>query len=326
MGAAGLAAMPKSFAFPRNPKPSRYFVGTMVLAEDIYAKGIEAELDRMQELGGINANAFSHHHVARQYRPNFSPKTDENGNVITDIFVKTDPKLYKNKEWGYRNPEHTYANLDILDELGEAGASRDMEVYARILEPYVITGAIPGFEEFAEVGSYGEKGKNVCYNHPGYITYWDNVIEDLIVNHPTLHGFKFGQERGGPFFESLKDNSALCFCKHCVKKAKKRGIDVEEARKGFNAIREYARAANEGKKPANGFFTTYLRILSEYPAVFKYERFMKDSREEQRKRMFYQIKKLNPKVQVGWHIDHSMSWSLGMKTFWYYEDMHPYSD
>ena len=156
--------------------------------------------------------------------------------------------------------------------------------------------------------------------------YWDSVIEDLIVSHPNLHGFKFGQERGGPFFESLKDNPATCFCEHCQKKAKKAGIDVEEARKGFNAMREYARAAHEGKKPINGFFTTFLQILAEYPAVFKYEKFNKASREAQRQRMFYQIKKLNPDVQVGWHIDHSMSWSLGMKAFWEYDEMHEYSD
>ena len=162
LGTAGLVTAKTSapFHFLKTKVPHDYFVGTMVLAEDIYAKGITAELDRMQSLGGINTvMPFSHHHVARQYRPNFSPKTDATGNTITDVFVKTNPKYYKNKEWGTRNPNHTYADRDILDELGEACASRDMKVYARILEPYVITGAISGFEAFAEVDSYGEKGK-----------------------------------------------------------------------------------------------------------------------------------------------------------------------
>lgn len=311
----------------KTSKSKRYFVGTMVMAEDLYTKGIESELDRMQDLGGINTvMPFSHHHVQRQYRPNYSPKTDESGNIITDVLVRTHPKYYKNKAWGLRNPKHTYADLDILDELGEAAASRGIEVYARILEPYVITGALQGFEAFAQVDSDGSKSKNVCYNHPDYVGYWDSVIEDLILNHPNLHGFKFGQERGGPFFDSLKDNPATCFCPHCLKRVKKLGIDIKEARNGFNAFRDYARAAHEGTNPANGFFTTFLRLLSEYPAILQYERFMKDSREGQRKRMYHLIKKLNPKVQVGWHIDHSMGWSLGMRAFWPYETMHPYSD
>lgn len=328
LGATGIACNPKLLAQPLKPyKNIPFLVGTMVMAEDLYEKGIAAELDRMQALGAINTvMPFSHNHVARQYKPNYAPKTDKEGRTITDIYVKTNPKYYKNPEWGYRDPKDLYANRDILDELGEACAERNMKVYARILEPYVITGLIPGLEDYAEVDSTGEKGRNVCYNHPGYIDYWKGVIDDLIISHPNLHGFKFGQERGGPFFEALKNNAVTCFCTHCVEKAKNRGVDAQRARVGFNAFKDFSKKAKEGEAPIDGFFATFLRILSEYPETLAYERFSKASREDQRKRMYAQIKKLNPAVQVGWHVDHSMGWSLGMRSFWPYDDMVGHSD
>jgi hypothetical protein len=202
-----------------------------------------------------------------------------------------------------------------------------MEVYARILEPYVITGAIPGFEAYAEINALGEVSRNVCYNHPGYIAYWDSVVADLVHSHPMLAGFKFGQERGGPILAALgKDTPGTCFCKHCLKRAKKRNIDIEQARKGFLAIQDFGNRINTGITPADGNFVSFLRLLFTYPAVLAWEQLWMDSREDQRKRMYKQIKKINPEVQVGWHIDHGMTWDLFFRATWDYSKMGPYSD
>lgn len=304
------------------------FIGTPVLPEFLMEEGIEKTLGEMQGLAGINAvMTFSHDHVFRQYRPGFAPKTDKEGNPLTNVWVKTNPKYYANPAFQGKDPNAKYADRDILDELHEAAKPRNMKVYARILEPYVITGAIPGFEEFAEVDANGEKGNNVCFNHPGYIAYWESVINDLIYSHLYLDGFKFGQERGGPILSSMgKSKPGTCFCKYCISLAEKRGIDIGNARKGLLAIQEYGNSINAGEEPLDGNFVTFLRILIEYPHVLSWEQFWMDSREAQRKRMYKQIKGINPDAQVGWHIDHGMTWDLITRATWDYAKMRPYSD
>lgn len=326
LGTAAVSSMGMMSSFAASTK--KMFVGTPVLPEYLYENGMVKTLDAMQELAGINAvMTFSHDHVFRQYSKGNAPKTDAEGNPLTNIWVKTNKKYYSNPAWAHRDPKMKYSDRDVLDDLYKEAKSRGMEVYARILEPYVITGLIDGFEKFAEVDANGNKGRNVCYNHPGYIEYWDNVVEDLVRSHPYLHGFKFGQERGGPILSSLgKDRPGTCFCETCTELAKQRGIDVENARQGLIAIQEFGNKINAGHQPTDGNFVTFLRILTQYPNVLAWEQFWMDSREEQRKRMYEQIKNINPDVQVGWHIDHGMTWDLITRATWDYAKMGPYSD
>ncbi|MCS4435764.1 hypothetical protein [Aquiflexum gelatinilyticum] len=326
--AASLSAFSTRAWGKQTNQNSGFFIGTPVLPEYLFDKGIANSLDAMQEMAGINTvMTFSHDHVFNQYQKNFRPKTDENGKEYTNIWVKSDPALYPNPEMGKQDPTAKYAGRDVLDELWAEAEPRKMKVYARILEPYVITGAIPGFEEFAEVDVFGNKGKNVCFNHPGYNRYWEVVIEDLVKAHPYLHGFKFGQERAGPFLAALGKNTAgTCFCEHCLKLAAERKIGIEGARKGLIELQNYGNSINAGKKPIDGNFTAFMRLLFQYPDMLKWEQFWMDSRENQRKRIYTQIKNINPNIQVGWHIDHGMTWDLMMRASWDYGKMGPYSD
>ena len=330
-GAASLAALSfqKSFGGILSQRATAgMFVGVPVLPEYLYEQGIAKTLDAMQELAGINTvMTFSHDHVFRQYEPGFAPKRDHEGRALTGVWVKTDPKYYADPALQGKDFTAKYADRDILDELEEEARPRNMQVYARILEPYVITGIIPGFENWAEVNAAGESTDHVCYNHPEYIRYWESVINDLVIGHPYLNGFKFGQERGGPLLSALgKGRPGKCFCPYCLKLAKERGLDAEMARKGLIAVHEYGEQIRAGNDPVDGNFTTFLRIQADYPGLLAWEKFWMDSREEQRKRMFKQIRGINPNVQVGWHIDHGMTWDLITRATWDYADMGPYSD
>lgn len=326
-GVVGLSSITSVYSFTANAiKPM--FIGTPVLPEYLYENGIANTLNAMQDLVGINTvMTFSHDHVFNQYRKDFKPKTDHEGNPYTNIWVKTDPAYYSNPLWADKDLSPKYAKLDVLDELQNEAAARNMDVYARILEPYVITGAIPGFEDFAEVDANGESGRNVCFNHPGYMDYWDSVVEDLVRSHPYLKGFKFGQERGGPILSSLGSKKpGTCFCEHCLRKAKNRGINTENARSGLIAIQEFGNKINSGEHPGDGNFVSFLRLLIEYHDVLAWEQFWMDSREDQRKRIFAKIKNINEGIQVGWHIDHGMTWDLITRATWDYSKMSPYSD
>lgn len=324
VGTAFASAGISSLSFIKKKEVNRnMFIGTPVLPEVLYERGMEETLDAMAELAGVNAvMTFTHDHVFRQYRRNYEPKTDAHGNALTNVWVKIDDPERQGMDMSSK-----YADRDVIDDLAAAAKSRNMKVYGRILEPYVITGAIPGFEAFAEVDANGNPGKNVCFNHPGYIAYWQYVTDELIRTHPDMDGFKFGQERGGPILSSMgKESPASCFCKYCVQEAKKRSIDIDKARKGIIAIQEFGNKINQGEKPVDGNFVSFLRVLFTYPEVLAWEQFWMDSREAQRIRLYRQIKKINEKVQVGWHIDHGMTWDLITRATWDYSKMGSYSD
>ena len=302
-------------------------LGTLVVPRQMYEVGVPEALRQMRELVGINTvMTFTHHHVQRQYRYQYALQTDANGDVMTDVFVRTNAKYYDHPKLQGKDFKAKFADRDILDELTEAGKPHGMKIYGRILEGYVITGAIPGLDKFAEIDENGEKTKHVCFNNPGYKRYWHSVIEDLVRSHPNLDGFKFGQERGGPMHAALSRNvPGHCFCKYCRAIARRRGIDVKEVRKGLRALREFGTSAKAGNKPVDGHFVTWMRILMEHPDILKWEK-MWWMPAKLRKRMYRQIKKLNPNVQVGWHIDHSMTWDAFMRASWDYAKMGPYSD
>ena len=324
----GIATLGVPSRILKSSPAENLFIGTTVLPEYLYENGIANSLDQMKEWAGVNTvMTFSHDHVFNQYRKDFQPKTNSHGQEYTNVWVETHSTYYKNKKFLQNQEKGLYSDRDILNELYEEARMRDMDVYARILEPYVITGSIPGFEAFAEVDALGEKGKNVCFNHPEYIAYWYSVIEDLIRSHRFLKGFKFGQERGGPLLAALgKDTTGTCFCKHCISLAKKRGIHIEKAKKGFLALQDFGNKINAGEKTLNGNFVTFLRILTQYPDVLGWEQFWMDSRDMQRKRMYHQIKSIQENIQVGWHIDHGMTWDLFMRATWDYSKMSQHAD
>jgi hypothetical protein len=305
------------------------FVGTPVLPEFLMERGIANVLDEARELSGVNTiMTFSHDHVFRQYRPGFGPKTDAEGHPLTNVWVKTNPEYYARPDLQGKDFTARYADRDILDELEAEARPRRMQVYARILEPYVITGAIPGAEDWREIDANGEATDHICFNHPEYIAYWSSVIADLILSHPYLAGFKFGQERGGPLLEALGSRpfTGKCFCPHCLKMANSRGLDAADARQGYRALDQFGKSLKAAEKPTDGAFVAFLRLLMHHPTLLAWEQFWMDAREAQRHRIYEQIKRLNEQVQVGWHIDHGMTWDLITRASWDYHKMGPYSD
>jgi hypothetical protein len=309
-------------------KTPAMFVGTPVLPEFLYENGISRTLDEMQERAGINTvMTFSHDHVFRQYQKDFNPKVDRHGDALTNVWVRTNPEYYADPKLQGRMDEYKYSNRDILDELYEETKRRNMQVYARILEPYVITGAISGFENWREINAYDEETDHVCFNHPEYLKYLESVVKDLIHSHPRLAGFKFGQERGGPLLSALgKDSVGKCFCTHCQSIAKSRGIDVENARAGLIAVHKYGEDIKKGNRPVDGNFVEFLRLLISYPALLPWEQFWMDSREGNKQLIYRTIKSINKNVQVGWHMDHGLTWDLITRATWDYSKLGDYSD
>ncbi len=76
-------------------------------------------------------------------------------------------------------------------------------------------------------------------------------------------------------------------------------IKVDKARKGLIAIQQFGNKINAGDIPVDGNFVTFLRILTQFPEVLSWEQFWMDSRENQRKRMYSQIKAIDENIPFG---------------------------
>jgi hypothetical protein len=111
-----------------------------------------------------------------------------------------------------------------------------------------------------------------------------------------------------------------------MKIAKGLDIDMMQARKGVKALQQYSLEIKNGNAPVDGNFVTFMRILANHPDLLSLEKMWMDSRENQRRRIYRQIKSINPGIQVGWHIDHGMTWDLLTRAFNDYSTMGPYSD
>ena len=173
-----------------------------------------------------------------------------------------------------------------------------------------------GFEQVAEVDVHGRRTNEACLNHPALRNFLRSLVEDFIKSHE-VDGVMWGSERQGPLNNALGARhggfsgreSLTCFCEHCRKKGRERGIAVERAREGLIELEQLARATRSGPRPADGAFVSFWRLLLNYPEILAWEKLWTDSQHEIYGEVFGTVKAINPRVRVGWHIWHNNSFS-----------------
>lgn len=302
-------------------------VGTQILPEPLYREGIEDTLDRMRELSEINTLFVM---FDTTYLRSFRGANVDaaSGKEITEIWVHTHSQYHNRSPFPYaQNPDALYGDRDILDELTEPAAARDMAVYARVLEPYYLTDAVPGISAALQIDAYDKPLRTICPANPEYIAWWDGITEDLIRSHSGIAGLKFGQERGGPLCNLLLGNGALCFCEHCRRRAREQGIDVDRAMRGMRELDRFVQDVRGGEgRPRDGYFVTMLRLFMRFPEILAWDSLWFKAREDQKRRIYGQVKAIAPRMQVGWHMVHGVTYDPLMRAQIDYEDIASYSD
>ena len=103
--------------------------------------------------------------------------------------------------------------------------------------------------------------------------------------------------------------NVTCFCEFCQSKAKERGINVERARQGFLELEKFVRSARSGKRPVDGYYVQFWRLLLRYPELAAWEMLWTDSLRETYAAIYKTVKTAKPTVPVGWHIWHNNSFN-----------------
>jgi hypothetical protein len=100
-----------------------------------------------------------------------------------------------------------------------------------------------------------------------------------------------------------------CFCEFCQSRAKQQGINVERARQGFLELEKFVRSARGGKRPVDGYYVQFWRLLLRYPELAAWEMLWTDSLRDTYAAIYKTVKAAKPTVPVGWHIWHNNSFN-----------------
>ncbi|HZL43231.1 MAG TPA: hypothetical protein VFD66_08110, partial [Verrucomicrobiae bacterium] len=96
---------------------------------------------------------------------------------------------------------------------------------------------------------------------------------------------------------------------HCLKKARSRGLSVDQARRGYLELEKLLLAAKRDQRPADGYFVSFWRLLSQYPEILGWEKLWTDSYHEIRSETYRIAKSIAPSKPVGFHILHQATLS-----------------
>ncbi len=315
--AGGVLATGLAVANGASPKQQEPFVGIQIASHSFYDEGIDFCLDQLRETGRVNALMISSlSYYGAMGRPKHLmanhgvPIRDNANRKLPRVWVRHREKYYKDTTLRHmmRDSAWEYADKDIFRDLAEPAHKRGIKLYERMYEPSSkAAGSIANFKTVLETDIHGKPGRRPCMNNPDYRAWLVGTMQDLFENYD-LDGIQYGAERSGPLSDWLSwNNIPRCFCSYCTKKAKKAGLDVDEAREGLTVIYQYVSALKKGTIPTDGVLTEFLRILMRFPEVLAWELQWSRSMNDLHQLLYDTIKAIKPNAQVGRHVDHQQT-------------------
>lgn len=264
------------------------------------------------------------------------------------LYVTPHAEYYKDtpiKPARLRTQDPPFKDVDILEQVLRPCQAAGLKVYAALwlgFEPEHVHKLEPALEACTEVEAEGRAlGLGLghgwmktgsfqhCFNNPEYRAFHRGLVEDQLRSYP-IDGLLFlTHERYGPVEKVLISGTPpTCFCPHCIAKGKARGIDVEAARAGLQALYDFAtQARNEGYRlPPDGHFTSLIRLLLRYPEILAWERLWAESVDDYSQELYLTAKKVRPEAKVGLHVWQASSWGLFNRGETYYSERAKASD
>jgi hypothetical protein len=303
-----------------DPPPATAKTPTMVAMPISIAPLAQQDLDTifadMRERAGVNA-LFPFMYTHEPHRTGIPPSPTYHGGN----YARPHMQHYKDTPLTFddmRAPE--FGDVDILERIIPVAKKHGIRVFPFVLEDNSIPATVPDWKSLYEVDHHGRHTTGhpggPCFNNPAYQNFTLGLIEDYARSYD-IGGMMWGSERQSGFLNTLllsqsdiqDPGRTTCFCEFCQKKGRERGIDVERARAGFDAAEQFVRDSRAGKNPRDGHFTTFWRLLLQYPEVLAWENLWVTSRHELQAAIYQRAKSVNPKLQIGFHVWQNISFS-----------------
>jgi len=317
-GTYAALAMPNSAHAAVPPK----MVGIQVGAVSFVDEGTEKVLDVLEERAGVNTiflavftygRGIAGRQIPGQPLPDHG-KQEYDLNFHGGNFAIPHSQYYANTVLKQtRAPDH--GDLDILAEVLPAAKKRGIKVICWLED--VFRSDIPNIEKVQERDLYGRNAETLCVNNPDYRNFLTGLVEDYARSYD-IDGIMWGSERQGALSDSLgathdippiDPGMVTCFCEFCQDRAKQSGISVARARKGFLELEKFVRSARSGKRPVDGYYVQFWRLLLRYPELAAWEMLWTDSLRDTYAVIYKTVKAAKPGVPVGWHIWHNNSFN-----------------
>ncbi|HKW62910.1 MAG TPA: twin-arginine translocation signal domain-containing protein [Candidatus Acidoferrum sp.] len=316
---AGAALSIPAVAFPSQ---SKTMIGIQVGAVSFVDEGTEQVLDNLQELARVNTlflavftygRGIAGRQIPGQPLPDHG-KQEYDLNFHGGNFATPHAEFYKNTVLKQtRAPDH--GNLDILAEVLPAARKRGMKVICWLEDAFRTD--LPNIEKLQERDLHGQHAETLCVNNPEYRNFLTGLVEDYTRSYD-IDGLMWGSERQGALCDSLgathdtppvDPGEVTCFCEFCQAEAKRRGINFERAREGFLELEKLVRASRAGKRPVDGYYVQFWRLLLRYPELAAWEMLWTDSLRETYAAIYKTVKTVKQSIPVGWHIWHNNSFN-----------------
>jgi hypothetical protein len=332
------AALAASGAFPlstpaaESPRPKS--IGIQIGAVSFVDEGTEAVLDILQQRGAVNTiflTTFTYgrglggRQIPGQPFPDHGSQESDERTFHGGNYAMPHPEFYRNTVLkDVRAPEH--GDLDLVATVLPAARKRGLKLFCSIED--VFRSDVPGVREVSEVDLHGRRTGTLCLYHPDVRAFWTGLAADLCTSYD-IDGLLFFNERNGPLLNALGASHAqnivssrvTCFCEHHQRAARAAGIDFDRTREGYAKLDEYVQAALKGRRPNDGYFVEFWRLLAGYPEIVAWDRLFDAGKHEVLAAVHSTVKSIRPGLEVGFHIEHVNSFNPIFRATRSYEDL-----
>ncbi len=292
-----------------NSTPAKPLVGFQAEVPYVIGFGVERFLDDVQSRAAVNA-LFLHGDLY-----NASWNGVDKASHPAGKFAAANPQYYRDVAMdpqGLGPGDFDFPKA--MHAITSAARRRGMKIFSWVIEDNRAQLPIEGMDRLYEVDLHGRRTNGhpggPCLNNPYFRNLLAGEIEDHVRSYD-VDGLQRGSERQGPLSNALgawhhgstsDPGRVSCFCDYCTAKAKKQGIDTERVRQGFLALEPYVRNGRAGRRPADGYYVEFWRILLRHPELLTWQTFWSDSMRETQREVYAKVKSIKPEVQVGFHI------------------------
>jgi hypothetical protein len=302
--------------------PTPKSIGMQIGAVSFVDEGVEPVLDFLQNKGSINTlflttftygRGLSGRQVPGQPFPDHGKQESDEKTFHGGNYALPHPEFYtKTVLKQTRAPE--FGDLDIVATVLPAARKRKMKLFCSIED--VFRGDTPGVREVSEVDLQGRKGGGLCLYNPDVRAFWTGLATDLCKSYD-IDGILFFNERNGPLLnalgashaQSIASSRVTCFCEHHQRAAKAAGVDFDRTREGYTKLDKFIQDALANKRPADGYFVEFWRLLVEYPEIIAWDRLFDAAKHQVLAEVNAAVKGVRKELQVGFHIEHVNSFN-----------------
>jgi hypothetical protein len=297
-------------------------IGIQVGAVSFFDEGVPQVLDLLQERGAINTlflttftygRGLAGRQIPGQPFPDHGKQESDEKFFHGGNYATPHPQFYANTILKQtRAPD--YGDSDILQMVLPEAKKRGIKVFCSCED--VWRASVPGVNEVAEVDLKGRKAGTLCLFNPEVRNFWTALVTDYCKSYD-VDGVLFFNERNGPLLnalgashaQSIASSRVTCFCEHHQSAARERGIDFDRCRDAYLKLDRFVQDSLAGKRPADGYFVEFLRLIVENPEILLWDRLFDQGKHQVLAEVYSTVKAIRPTLRVGFHVEHVNSFN-----------------